>query len=337
MNVSALETIAKALVADHKGILAADESTRTITKRFDKIGLESTEENRRAYREMLFTTPGIGEYISGVIQFDETIRQATADGVPFPRVLERAGVIPGIKVDMGTKPMIGSPEELLTQGLDGLSERLAEYYKLGARFAKWRAVITIGTELPTVTCLEKNAETLATYAHMCQEADIVPIVEPEVLMDGSHSMASCFDVTSETLKIVFEKLRALRVALSGILLKPNMIMPGKESGEQATPEQIADATVRCLRENVPPEVPGIVFLSGGQTEAEATMNLNMINLRRGNAPWALSFSYGRAMQNSALKAHGGKAENVPAAQALFLKRARLNSLACAGEYSPEME
>lgn len=337
MNVSALETVAKALVADHRGILAADESTGTLKKRFDTIGLESTEEHRRAYRDMLFTTAGIGEYIGGVIMFDETIQQAAGDGLPFPRVLENTGVITGIKVDMGAKPMEESSEEFMTSGLDGLPDRLAAYYKFGARFAKWRAVITIGDGLPTRMCLEKNAGALASYARMCQEADIVPIVEPEVLMDADNSSERCFEVTAETIRSVFAALRDAHVVLSGMLLKPNMIVPGKKSGESMQKEKVAEMTVQCLREHVPAEVPGIVFLSGGQTEQEATMNLNAMNLQKGDAPWALSFSYGRALQNSALKRWNGKAENVAVAQEIFLKRARLNSLACRGEYSPEME
>lgn len=337
MNVSALEQVAKALVADNKGILAADEKNDSLEKRFVKLGIENTEENRRAYRELLFTTPGIGDYISGIIQFDETIRQATAHGVPFPRVMTDAGVIPGIKVDRGTKPMDESPQELMTSGLEGLPERLAEYYKMGARFSKWRAIITIGDGIPTAACIKKNAEALAQYARMCQEADIVPIVEPEVLMDADNSAERCYEVTTETLRIVFAALRDAHVVLSGMLLKPNMIVPGKKSGEPMQTEKVAEMTVRCLRENVPAEVPGIVFLSGGQTEQEATVNLNAINLQRADAPWALSFSYGRALQMSALKAWNGKAENVVEAQEIFLKRARLNSLACAGEYLPEME
>ncbi len=335
MNKEQLEKTARALVAGNKGILAADESTGTIKKRFDKIGVESTEENRRAYRELLFTTPGIGQYISGVILYDETIRQVTQSGVSFSRVLSDAGIIPGIKVDAGAKPMESSPNELYTTGLEGLPERLVEYRTLGAGFAKWRSVITIGDGLPAVDCLETNAKGLAEYARMCQDADIVPIVEPEVLMDGGHTMERCFEVTVETHRILFQALRDAGIFLSGMLLKPNMIVPGEKSGQPASSGQIAEMTVKALRQYVPAEVPGIVFLSGGQSEEDATVNLNAMNAMYKDVPWRLSFSYGRALQASALKAWAGKPENVPVAQAAFLKRARLNSLACAGNYQGE--
>jgi fructose-bisphosphate aldolase class I len=338
MNVAALESVAEALVSQDKGILAADESMRTITKRFDAIGVASTAETRRAYREMLFTTPGIGDYVSGVILFDETIRQTSGeDGIPFPDVLQSAGIVPGIKVDLGTAAMGDSPVESVTEGLDGLAGRLAEYYKLGARFAKWRAVIAIGDGIPTDACLVENAKRLAAYAYACQEADIVPIVEPEVLMDGAHSPERCLEVTIAAQTALFAALKKARVVLSGLLLKPNMIVPGMASGIAASAEHIADATLSCLNTTVPNEVPGIVFLSGGQSEQEATAHLNAINQRKGDAPWRLSFSYGRALQASALKAWAGKPEQVKAGQEAFLRRARLNSLACRGEYSPEME
>jgi len=332
-----LEQTALTILSNHRGILAADESSGTITKRFDKIGVESTEANRRAYRELLFTTPGIGQYIGGVIMFDETIRQATSAGVPFVKVLEAAQVVPGIKVDQGTKPLAPNSKELITQGLDGLAERLAEYRQRGARFAKWRAVINIDDGLPTAACLEANAGTLAEYARLCQEADLVPIVEPEVLMDGVHSQERCFEVTVKTERAVFKALKEAKVILAGMLLKPNMILPGEKAEKKVSSEQIAGQTVRALRQEVPAEVPGIVFLSGGQSEEEATVNLNVMNARYKDLPWKLSFSYGRALQASALKLWAGRSENVPAAQQVFLKRARLNSLACAGKYQPEME
>jgi fructose-bisphosphate aldolase class I len=334
MNKEFLGQTAQALVANNKGILAADESTGTIKKRFDKIGIESTEETRRQYRELLFTSPGIGKYISGVILYDETLRQTTAAGVSFAKVLKDEGVIPGIKVDLGTESAPTSPNELLTKGLEGLADRLKEYYALGARFAKWRAVITIGEGLPTSDVVRENAKRLAEYAKLCQEADIVPIVEPEVLMDGNHSQGRCFEVTAEAHKALFEELQNAQVYLPGILLKPNMIVPGEKSGEKVVSELIAQKTIQELKECVPDTVPGIVFLSGGQSEIEATVNLNVMNLKK-DLPWKLSFSYGRALQASALNAWSGKSENIAAAQDEFLKRARLNSLACSGEYQSE--
>jgi fructose-bisphosphate aldolase, class I len=331
-----LEETARALVTPGKGILAADESYTTITKRFTPLNIESTEENRRAYREMLFTTPEVEQYISGVIFFDETLRQATREGTPFPSLLAARGIIPGIKVDAGAKDMAGFPGEKITEGLDGLRDRLAGYRDLGARFAKWRAVITIGNGIPTQACLQANAEALARYAALCQEADIVPIVEPEVLMDGDHPLERCQAVTTEALKIVFERLMQHRVLFEGMLLKPNMIVPGKKSGQKALPEEIAEATLGTFRRVVPAAVPGIVFLSGGQSPEEATLNLNAINAM-GNLPWAVSFSYGRALQEPSMQAWAGKAANVRIGQTLFFHRAHCNSSATSGSYSPQME
>jgi fructose-bisphosphate aldolase, class I len=336
MDVRALNETARALVADGKGILAADESTGTIKKRFDSIEVESTEENRRQYRQMLFTAPGAGEHISGVILYDETIRQSTDDGTPFPELLEGEGIIPGIKVDNGAKPLALSPDETVTEGLDGLRDRLVEYRELGARFAKWRAVITIGDGLPTPTCIHVNAHALGRYAALCQEEDLVPIVEPEVLMDGAHSIERCYEVTRATLEAVYHELYLQRVVLDGTLLKPNMVLSGKDASDQASVEEVAEATVRCLRESVPPAVPGIVFLSGGQSDELATAHLNAMNAL-GEHPWQLSFSYGRALQAPALKAWQGQADNLEAGKQAFLHRARLNGAARSGSYSPEME
>ncbi len=335
--MSSLENIARTLVADHRGLLAADESGKTIQKRFDGIDFESTIEHRRDYRELLFTTVGIEQYISGVILYDETIRQSTREGFSFSDVLKSKGIIPGIKVDEGTEPCSYSPDEVITVGLDGLSERLVEYRGLGAQFAKWRAVIRIDDGLPTERCILENADALAGYARYCQEAGIVPIVEPEVLSDGNHTMERCYEVTELTLHRVFDALKKARVELGGMLLKPNMIVPGLESGQHASPDKVAEMTIRCLRATVPPDVPGIVFLSGGQSEAEATANLNAMHVRGETFPWTLTFSYGRALQHSALMAWAGRPENATAAQEMFLKRARLNSLACQGMYAPEME
>jgi len=336
MNVRALQTTATALVAPGKGILAADESTGTIQKRLAGIDVESTEESRRAYRRLLFTTDGVESFVSGVILFDETIRQATDDGVPFPKLLADRGIIPGIKVDRGAKSMAGQEGERVTEGLDGLRDRLTEYSALGAQFAKWRAVITIGDGIPSRACIDANAHALARYAALCQEADIVPIVEPEVLMDGPHSMARCEDVTTGVLRSVFSALGEQRVVLEGTLLKPNMVVPGSESGQTATPEEIATATIRCFRRAVPAAVPGIVFLSGGQSPEEATANLNAMNTAEG-LPWELSFSYGRALQQPVLAAWQGEPANVPAAQKAFYRRAELNGAARRGKYAPEME
>ena len=332
---SQLHETARAIVADHKGILAADESTGTMTKRLDSVGVESTEENRRFYRQLLFTAPGMEDYIGGVILYDETIRQAADDGTPFAELLASKGVIPGIKVDTGAHDMALFPGEKVTEGLDGLRGRLEEYRELGARFAKWRAVITIGDGIPTDACIAANAHALARYAALCQEAGIVPIVEPEVLMDADNSLEVCWEVTTRTLHETFDALYDLALDLEGTLLKPNMVIPGKGSPEQASSERIAEATIACFRGVVPAAVPGIVFLSGGQSEVQATENLNAIN--RIGGPWALSFSYGRALQASALAAWGGDPANAEAAQAAFVHRARMNALAVAGEWSAEME
>ena len=331
-----LESVARKLVAPGKGILAADESSGTIEKRLKSISVPSTEENRRAYRELLFTTNGAGEFISGVILFDETIRQKTRDGRAFVKTLEAQGIIPGIKVDKGAKTMANFAGEKITEGLDGLRERLAEYKQLGARFAKWRAVITIGENIPTGTCIEANAEALARYAALCQECDLVPIVEPEVLMDGTHTLERHFEVTEQTLRSVFDSLAEHRVVFEGILLKPNMVLSGKENPKRASVQEVAEATVRCLKRVVPAAVPGIVFLSGGQTDQQATEHLNAMN-RMGDLPWQLSFSYGRALQAPVLKAWKGDTANVSAAQTAFYHRAWCNSKARFGGYTEEME
>jgi fructose-bisphosphate aldolase class I len=336
MNVGELEAVARSLVAPGKGILAADESAPTIEKRFKAIEVPSTEENRRAYRDLLFTTPGVSEFISGVILYDETIRQRSSDGTPFTMVLERQGIVPGIKVDEGAKGLVGFPGEKITEGLDGLRRRLPEYRELGARFAKWRAVIDIGTGIPTRYCIQANAHALARYAALCQEAGLVPIVEPEVLMDGAHTIERCEEVTTEVLSLVFAELTAHRVALEGSLLKPNMIVSGKGCPTQAGAGQVAEATVRTLSRVVPPAVHGVVFLSGGQTPRQATENLGVMNAM-GKALWELSFSYGRALQDPVLKAWRGKAANIPAAKEAFLLRAKLNGAARRGNYSPAME
>jgi fructose-bisphosphate aldolase class I len=331
-----LEETARALVAPGKGILAADESDGTIKKRFDSIGIESTEDNRRAYRDLLFTTEGAAEHISGVILYDETIRQPALDGTPFPKLLESQGVIPGIKVDKGAKDLAHAPDEKITEGLDGLRERLAEYVSLGARFTKWRAVITIGQGIPSEYCLWTNAHALARYAALSQEAGLVPIVEPEVLMDGGHSIETSFDVTSRTLHAVFTELRDQRVHFEQMLLKPNMVLSGYEASGRAGVQEVAEQTVRCFRRHVPAAVPGIVFLSGGQTDEDATAHLNAMNAM-GPHPWELSFSYGRALQAPSLKAWAGEAENVASGQAAYLHRAKMNGLARSGSYSPDME
>lgn len=336
MDLNSLEKIAQGMVAPGKGILAADESTGTIGKRFATINTESTEENRRAYRDLLFTTPGMEQYISGVIMYDETIRQKTAAGVPFSEHLVKLGVIPGIKVDMGAKPLAGCPGETVTEGLDGLRDRLAEYYQLGARFAKWRAVIDINDDIPTSTCISVNAHALARYAALCQEAGIVPIVEPEVLMDGAHDIETCEDVTAAVLGAVFGELDLQGVALEGMILKPNMVIAGKKCPTQAGVDEVAAATVRTLKRFVPAAVPGIAFLSGGQSDEVATAHLNAMNAM-GGLPWALSFSYGRALQAPALAAWGGKPANVAAGQKAFLHRAKLNGAAAQGKYTASME
>jgi fructose-bisphosphate aldolase class I len=331
-----LEDTARALVAEGKGILAADESDGTIKKRFDSIGVESTEDNRRAYRELLFTTDGAEEFISGVILFDETIRQSAADGTPFPKLLEQRGIIPGIKVDKGAKPLAHAEGETVTEGLDGLRDRLNEYRELGARFTKWRAVISIGSTIPSEYCLWVNAHALARFAALSEEAGLVPIVEPEVLMDGEHTIEQSFEVTSRTLHAVFTELRDQRVAPEGMLLKPNMVLPGYDSGRRASHEEVAEWTLKCLRRHVPAAVPGIVFLSGGQSDEDATANLNAMNAI-GPHPWELSFSYGRALQAPALKAWRGEAGKVEEAQKAFYRRANFNGAARSGSYGPEME
>jgi fructose-bisphosphate aldolase class I len=336
MNRSELETTARAMVAKGKGILAADESGGTIKKRFDTIKLESTEEARRAYREMLFTAPDAAKYISGVIFYDETLRQQTRDGVLFPQYLSKLGIVPGIKVDAGAKPLAGFPNETITEGLDGLRERMAEYYSLGARFAKWRAVIDIAADIPTQFAIEANAHALARYAAICQEANIVPIVEPEVLMDGAHSLERCEEVTARSLVAVFDQLYSHRIHLEGMILKPNMVISGKKAATRADARQVAEATVRTLKRYVPSAVPGIAFLSGGQSSAEASEHLSLMN-QMAPLPWALTFSYGRALQDEALKAWAGKADSYLAGQKAFLRRARLNHLAQTGAYSAKHE
>lgn len=336
MNIDELKSVAKGLVSKGKGILAADESSGTIKKRFDSINVESKEENRRSYRELLFTTPGAEEFISGVILFDETIRQATQDGTSLPKVLAQSGIIPGIKVDAGAKELAGFPGEKITEGLDGLRERLAEYRNLGARFAKWRAVITIGAGSPSQFCIDANSHALARYAALCHEAGLVPIVEPEVLMDGDHTIERCEEVTTATLKSVFSELKNHRVELEGILLKPNMVLSGKECAVQAGVDAVAEATIRCFSQTVPEEMPGIVFLSGGQSPQEATEHLNAMNAL-GSHPWELSFSYGRALQEPVLKAWMGQSANVTKAQETFYHRAKCNGAARHGNYSPTME
>jgi fructose-bisphosphate aldolase, class I len=334
--MSELHETAKALVAEGKGILAADESSGTIKKRLDSIGVESTEDNRHAYRDLLFTTEGAEEFISGVILYDETIRQSSADGTPFPKLLQEKGIIPGIKVDMGAKPLVGSPDETVTEGLDGLRERLAEYRELGAKFTKWRAVISIGVDRPSEYAIWTNAHALARFAALSQEAGLVPIVEPEVLMDGEHTIEDSYLVTERTLRAVFTELFDQRVEREGTLLKTNMVVSGYDSSEQADVDRVADMTIRCLKNTCPAAVPGVVFLSGGMSDEDATARLNAMN-QRGPHPWELSFSYGRALQAPALKAWGGDEANVEAAQQAFYRRAKFNSAARTGSYAPEWE
>jgi len=334
MAAQELEATARALVAEGKGILAADESDGTIKKRFDSIAVESTEENRRGYRDLLFTTEGVEEYISGVILFDETIRQSSADGTPFPKLLESKGIIPGIKVDQGAKPLALAEGETITEGLDGLRERLAEYRELGARFAKWRATYSITDTLPSEYCMWTNAHALARYAALCQEVGIVPIVEPEVLMDGDHTIERSFHVTSRVLFAVFTELADQKVQLEGTLLKPNMVLSGYGASERAGVDDVAEETIRGFKRHVPAAVPGVVFLSGGQSDEDATAHLNAMN-KLGPHPWQLSFSYGRALQAPALKAWAGK--DVEAGQRAFYHRAKMNSAARNGLYAPEME
>src|SRR5215469_8611113 len=336
MSLKELETVARAMVAKGKGILAADESSGTIKRRFDSIKIESNEDTRRAYREMLLTTKGIEEAISGVILFDETIRTATNDGTPFPQVLSKKGIMPGIKVDKGPVDIPGFPGEVVTEGLDGLRGRLKEYKELGAKFAKWRAVITIGDGIPTYTCLQANAHALGRYAALCQEAEIVPIVEPEVLLDGNHTVERSQEVTERTLKITFTELFLQRVHLEAMILKPSMVVSGKDNPRQARVEEVAERTIQCLKRTVPAAVPGIAFLSGGHSAVSATEHLNAMN-KLGPLPWQVSFSYARALQDPALKAWNGEAGNVPAAQRIFYHRAKMNSAARTGSYTAQME
>jgi len=338
MNTLRLMDTARAMVDNDKGLLAMDESHPTCNKRFAKLGIPQTEDSRRAYREMLITTPGLGKYISGAILFDETIRQQMKDGTPFINVISDAGIIPGIKVDAGAKALAGHPGEKITEGLDGLRERLEEYAQFGARFAKWRAVIAVGDDIPSRSGLEANAHALARYAALCQEAGLVPIVEPEVLMDGDHTLEQCRDATEEALRNVFIQLKCQRVLLEGIILKPNMVLPGLTCPQQPSDEAIADATLQCFLRNVPAAVPGIAFLSGGQSAELASSRLNAMNVRfKLRVPWVLSFSYGRALQQPALDIWHGHETNVKAAQKSLLHRAACNHAACRGEYDTAME
>jgi len=337
MTIHDLERLANSLVADGKGILAADESVAALTRRFDALRIPSTEQSRRRYREMLFTTPGAAAFISGVIMHDETIRQKSSSGMPLPQVLERQGIVPGIKVDTGARPLAGSPEELVTEGFDGLRDRLAEYRSLGARFAKWRAVISIGDGRPSSTCVGLNAHALARYAALCQEAGVVPIVEPEVLLDGSHPIERCAEVTGAVLHAVFGELVQRRVSLESMLLKPSMVIAGKDCPRQASVPEVAAATLSCLRRHVPAAVPGIVFLSGGQRDRLATAHLNAINRLPGPRPWTISFSYGRALQDRALEGWHGRDENVHTGQQAFYHQARCNSAASLGTFTDDME
>ncbi|MFZ0113380.1 MAG: class I fructose-bisphosphate aldolase [Xanthobacteraceae bacterium] len=337
MNLAELHKIACAMVAPGKGILAADESSSTIKKRFDAIGVESTADSRRDYRELLFrSSEAMSKYVSGVILYDETIRQKAKDGTALVALIQQSGAIPGIKVDKGSKPLAACPGEQVTEGLDGLRERLIEYRELGARFAKWRAVIDIGPGIPSHTCIVANAHALGRYAALCQEQDIVPIVEPEVLMDGAHDMDRCYQVSEFVLKETFEQLYEQRIALEGMVLKPNMVVPGKKSGQRASVEEVAERTLKLLKNCVPPAVPGIAFLSGGQSDEEATAHLDAMN-RLGELPWHLTFSYGRALQAAPQKAWSGKSENVAAAQRAFIHRARMNGLAALGQWKADLE
>jgi len=336
MSRQELESVARAMVAKGKGILAADESMGTIKRRFDSIKIESNDGSRRAYREMLFTTKGIEEAISGVILFDETLRTAASDATPFPQLLSKKGIIPGIKVDKGPVDLPGFPGEVVTEGLDGLRARVKEYKELGAKFAKWRAVISIGEGIPTYTCLEANAHALARYAALCQEGGLVPIVEPEVLLDGSHTVERCQEVTEQTLKVTFNALFLQRVYLEGMILKPSMVVSGKDCPQQAGVQEVAERTIRCLKRTVPAAVPGIAFLSGGQSAERATEHLNAMNAM-GPHPWEVSFSYARALQDPALKAWKGEADNVTTAQKIFYHRAKCNSAARSGKYTKQME
>jgi fructose-bisphosphate aldolase class I len=332
-----LESIALRLVAEEKGILAADETVPTLTRRFDTLGIPSTEQSRRSYREMLFTAPGAAEFISGVIMYDETIRQKSSDGAPLTETVKAQGILPGIKVDTGAKPMAGFADETVTEGLDGLRDRLGEYRGMGADFAKWRAVIHVTDTLPSPACISTNAQALARYASLSQEQELVPIVEPEVLMDGSHTIERCEEVTGVVLHAVFDALFEQGIELEGMLLKPNMVLAGKACDRQASMEEVAASTLRCLRRHVPAAVPGIVFLSGGQNARLATVHLNAINRLPGPKPWKISFSYGRALQDPALEAWHGHNANLAAGQQALYRRARCNGAASAGKYTDEME
>jgi fructose-bisphosphate aldolase, class I len=337
MNLDALNKVAQAMVAPGRGILAADESNATITKRFDSLGIQSTADSRRDYREMLFrSNEAMSKYVSGVILYDETIRQNAKDGTPLVKLIEKAGALPGIKVDKGIKPLPFCPGEVVTEGLDGLRERLVEYRGLGAKFAKWRAVIDIGSGIPSYECINANAHALARYAALCQDEGIVPIVEPEVLMDGDHDVDRCYKITEWTLRTVFEQLYYARVALEGIVLKPNMAISGKKCGKRASVEEVAEKTVRLLKSCVPASVPGIAFLSGGQSDEDATAHLDAMN-KMGPLPWRLSFSYGRALQGAPQKTWSGKSENVAAAQRAFGHRAMMNGLATLGQWKADLE
>ncbi|MEO8418181.1 MAG: class I fructose-bisphosphate aldolase [Methylophilaceae bacterium] len=338
MNTQALIDTARTLVADDKGLLAIDESNPTCNKHFARLGIPQTEETRRAWRELIVTTPGLGAYISGVILYDETIRQQQLDGTPLVKVITDAGIIPGIKVDIGAKDMAGHPTEKITEGLDELRDRLAEYAQMGARFAKWRAVITVGDGIPSRGCIEANAQALARYAVLCQEAGLVPIVEPEVLMDGAHTLERCSEVTEEVLRTLFNELYTQRGMLEGIILKPNMVLPGLTCPKQATVDEVADATVRCLLHAVPAAVPGIAFLSGGQSATLASAHLNAMHVRfKSRLPWALAFSFARAIQQPALEIWQGQEANVLAAQQALYHRAKCNQAARRGEYNAAME
>ena len=337
MSSQSIEAIANAMVAEGKGILAIDESSPTIKKRFDSIGAECTEENRRAYRELLIGGDGINEFISGMILYDETIRQSASDGTPFPELLASRGIMPGIKVDGGAKDLAGHPGEKVTEGLDGLRERLAEYRTLGAPFAKWRAVITIGDEMPSRGCITANCHALARYAALCQEAGIVPMVEPEVMLDGNHSIERCYEVSEATLRALFAALHDQRVVLEGTILKASMVLTGNQCAQRAGVEEVAERTLQCLKNSVPAALPGIVFLSGGQTPVEATAHLNAMNAMAGPLPWKLSFSYSRALQAPALTAWNGDPNNAEAAKAALRQRAKLNSAASLGRYTDSME
>ncbi len=337
MNVQQLKDIAAAMVAPGQGILAMDESHPTCNKRFEKLGIPTTEEKRREYRHMLLKEDGMGQYIGGAILFDETLRQMTLDGKPFAARLNEIGIVPGIKVDKGAKELALHPGEKVTEGLDGLRDRLSEYYDLGARFAKWRAVITIDDGIPSRACLVANAHALARYAALCQEVDMVPIVEPEVLMDGTHTIDRSFEVTHAAQKLVFEQLEEQGVFFEGMVLKPNMVLSGYECAERADVQRVAEETIRCLKSTVPPQVPGIAFLSGGQTDEEATEHLNAMNNLDVELPWRLTFSYGRALQQAAMQAWSGNASNMDKAAKVILHRAKMNGAATKGEYTPEME